>query len=628
MTIPQKPSIERRQSRVPGGFETDDEMSPIKSKFDLEAAEPESEAPRSASKTMLQTASEEDSRITILSEDGKARILGDDSTLEEKAMQKQLMEMDSSFLPEISPVGRQSRQGTNDTFVFGIPNTESSVRAAQSQYGSGLSKRTRSGSQNKSIPKSSATPSDMYWTPAPALEALTPLGDTDLMNGHNEDTSPSETMTSSPTAAAVARTMSRAVSLTSIGGYETANDANPAKTDDERKVDSKINDGPTRPKPTSSDSSQPTSPTPTKPSFPQDTTHEPNNEIDDAGFSTPRSRKRPKYLKSRISSQRSSYSSYTTTATDTGSDTTLGADYALQSGGAVPMRGPMNNRPGDLSRTTSLGSMASSISVLSEEDKISPYSIRLDRNLDILDEEDTMSKTGVSTPKAIGRSLNTPTDTLIAQRVRDVQVPPTVAREIRDRHRSSSPEKRNGAPAPSIGRNGKNLTLKEQGSTIDRLVKENFDLKLKVTFMDDLLNKRSAEGVKEVGAENVELRMHKVRANKDARESKRTIRELERKLKEKSDQLAENAKILRAEKARDGPSQEELRKIDIEMTYLREKVSTYEVEMDRMTNDLVVREGEKRTMAEALRNVNERRWGDTDIGAREEMVRCSFVPKH
>ena len=616
MAAPRKPSIERRQSRVPGGFETDDDLSPVKSQFSFPGAESEDEVSRLQAQRLPQPAREEDSIITTLSEEGKNRMVGDDSSLEEKAMQRQLMELDSSFLPETSFAGRQSSSEIDDTFIFGMPQTKSGEHSAQSKNGSESPKRTHSISQYGDISRSSATPPDMYRTPALRRGDSTQSRGTDLTDGHNNDDSASETISSSPTAAAVARTMSRAASMASIGGYETANDINSYNTDK--------NDDSTPPKPASPVSSKPASPTPTKPQSSQENSHGPSDEGENVEFNSPRSRKRPKFLKSRMSSQRSSYSSYTTTSTETGSDATLGADYALQSGGAAPVGG-FTNRPGDLSRTTSLGSMASGISALSDEDRIRAYSVGQDGELGTLEEEETSSITGTQTPKAKGKSLDTPTETLIAQRIRDVQVPPTLAREIRDRHQSSSPEKRNGAPTPSIGRHGKNLTLKEQSGTIDRLMKENFDLKLKVTFMDDLLNKRSEEGMKEIISENVEMRVGKVQAGKDAREFKRTIRELERKLKEKCDQLTENASILRAEKARTEPSQEEFQEIDIEITHLRDKVSTYEVEMERMANDIAIREDEKRGMTELLKTVSERKGAGSDISAREEMVRCNIA---
>lgn len=623
MATPSKPSFERRQSRLPGGFETDDDdLSPIKSQFDIQGEGSDVEKSPSQFKPSTQPSTEEDSRLFTYSEDGKSRLVGDDSILDDRVMQRKLMEMDSSFLPEISPAAKQSDSRADDTFVFGELHTDSDVKNSppHSRSSSKSPKKESVESKKGNISRSSVTLPEMYRTPAAGLGKLAQLEDTDLdTDGDHRNTSSLETMSSSPAAAAAARSISRAASTASAEGYETANDANPTNDSDDGKafeVDEKFESTPSKATPYLSP--QPGSPTPTKSAYARKSDNEPSGQLEEGILQ--KTRKRPKFLKSRISSQRSSYSSFTTTSTETGSEMTLGADYALQSGGAIPIQGSSTSRPGDLSRTTSLGSMASGISTRSDEDKITAFSGALDRELGVLDEEELTSKSGVQTPKAAGRKLDSPTDTILAQRVKDVHVPPTVAREFRDQYRSPSPEKRNGIPPPSVSRHGKNLTLKEQSGTIDRLVKENFDLKLKVTFMDDLLNKRSEEGVKEIMSENINLRIGKVQAGKDIRELKRSIRELERKLKEKSDQLAETDSILKAERAKAGPSPEELQDLDLELTYLREKVMAYEVEMDRMAHENTVREGEKRRMAEVLKSMSERRGANSDIGVREEMV--------
>ena len=59
--------------------------------------------------------------------------------------------------------------------------------------------------------------------------------------------------------------------------------------------------------------------------------------------------------------------------------------------------------------------------------------------------------------------------------------------------------------ATPFTRSKHNLTLKEQNSKIDKLSKENFDLKLKIHFLDQALQNRSDEGVKEMISKNVQL---------------------------------------------------------------------------------------------------------------------------
>src|SRR5690606_5686821 len=84
-------------------------------------------------------------------------------------------------------------------------------------------------------------------------------------------------------------------------------------------------------------------------------------------------RTRPKFLTSRQSSHRLSASSTTTANTDaTSSEATMGmsVDYALQTGGAAPDNNslrPHGHSKRELSRTISLGSLASGMSSVSDD---------------------------------------------------------------------------------------------------------------------------------------------------------------------------------------------------------------------------------------------------------------------
>ena len=153
--------------------------------------------------------------------------------------------------------------------------------------------------------------------------------------------------------------------------------------------------------------------------------------------------KRPKFLRSRHASQRSSVSSFITNPdSHDGSDVTLGADYALQSGGAVPAGGFSRNSSIALSRSISLGSMASGI-----EDFNGTDSGRADGSLATLTEEEQNRERKVfeersppETPRAASKSLTAPTDTIIARHVRNVQVPESLAKEYRNKSGVSSPK--------------------------------------------------------------------------------------------------------------------------------------------------------------------------------------------
>ena len=351
---------------------------------------------------------------------------------------------------------------------------------------------------------------------------------------------------------------------------------------------------------------------------------------------------RPKYLTSRQSAQRLSYSSVATSnAETTHSDATLGADYALQSGGAAP-ENASNNQAGQhsMARSVSLGSVASGISGYSDEnllEKRNP-SGATDGGLQTLNEEEGPSQSrpgssgpeqvmedsgGPMTPKAKPPDSNLPTDTAIAERIKDIQVPSTFARQFREDlgHRGLSPERRGGS-TPAFGRSGRSMTLKEQSSTIDRLSKENFDLKMRIHFLNEALNKRSEEGIKEMISENVELKSDKVKLQKDNQGLKRKMRDLEKQLK---DQQSDKESMVNHdpegsdEEHRD-PMQEE------EMLFLRERAENYELEIGRLRSESIAREGEKRRLAEMVKSLSGGRQIGSDVESREERVSiCAFV---
>ena len=621
MATPTRPTVARQASRVPGGFDTDEDLSPIKTSFENDVSKQNEHPLHSHASSVTQPRSEDDS-MNAPSDDGRSMTVGEgDTFLQEKEMRMRLEDVDSTFLPEMSPA---THTRTDESADFSEPRTNSYVAAGQqaNEENDRQSMDSFSGDQD-TMTHSPATPPEMYQTPAPGREELQSRNALDTESGHgHHNTSSLEAMSSSPTAAAAARTVSRALSMASMdGGYETADDSKGGIALEQSSPGAETDDHPTprKARAASATSSCASSPTPTKPSE----SHENNETTGDLGSTQPQ--KRPKVLSSRMASQRSSYSSHTTTSTEGGSEVTVGADFALQSGGAVP-QGSLSSRPSNFSRTVSLGSMASGISDLSDhEDRIRPT----ERDLQTLDEEDDNAREDtlkaeeqehgvLQTPRATSANVNTPTDTVIAQHVRDIEVPATMAREYRDRYRQPSPEKRNGIPIPSA-RGGKSLTLKEQSSTIDRLMKENWDLKLKINFLDDALSRRSDEGVKAMISENVDLRTAKFKSAKEMRELKRTNRELERKLQDKIDELAKKTEVSIPEKVETGPISEEFQFMENELTYFKERVMTYEVEVEKMRHEGFAQEREKKRLAEMLKRASESS-GGADIGVHEEVV--------
>ncbi|RDL32649.1 Uncharacterized protein BP5553_09105 [Venustampulla echinocandica] len=625
-----RPQTARKDSRkVPGGFGIDDvdDLSPDKDKFDdsiFENAPTHEQNNRipSLDPTSLPSLPppNDSSLLYSHSEDGDAGsdVLG--HILDEGKMQRHLNDVESSFLPVPSPISIAENKGVDDTYLF------DRAQAPQEALHTDIALENEphaSQNQNGTPPMSPPTPSNAYKTPALPQDDSS-VGDESAMDAGNT-TSSLETMSSSPTAAAAARTVSRAISMASAGGHEDAIDMDDSQLEEHTDSEGDYEATPRKPMNNSLLDSCDERSTLRR--------HLSSNSLHsfsvDAG-STPgaaltrtQSGRRPKFLRSRHASQRSSVSSFITNPDSRdGSDITLGADYALQSGGAVPTTGFSRNSSLALSRSISLGSIASGI-----ED----YSGNVDasRGLDgslatLTEEEQNRDRRGTEngsppeTPRATSRSMAAPTDTIIARHVRNVQVPESLAKEYRSKSDVSSPNKRSGFAAASLGRNGKNLTLKEQSSTIERLSKENFDLKLKVMFLSDRLDKVSEEGVKEMISENVELKTGLAVMQRDNKALKRKVKELEKQLQNDED---------RPGTARSGTStgdnspqwfdHEGAHEREEELLYLRERVEEYATETETLRSEAIARENEKRNLAEVVRSMGERR-GQT-IDAREEM---------
>jgi predicted nucleic acid-binding Zn-ribbon protein len=637
MALP--PQAEKKDPRkVPGGFDPDevDDLSPAKARSDQNGAEPADantmKLNRLPSLDLANLPSLPPESSILYAETDRHGLDSDANmdSLDEQAMRRHLMNIESSFLPALSPIASPSSTGVDDTYLF--DRVDKASKPAEDKLPDMRTPARHSAVahlQNDDSSLSQPTPPNAYQTPAPVESSE--HDDSSGLDRVGDTTSSLETMSSSPTAAAAARTVSRAISHASMGFRNTQDstgvDRSPQLSDDEQDFE----------------------PTPRKPGHLRDSNGYSSDERStirnkasnaslnhlagtDAG-STPgaallnrrSSGRRPKFLRSRQASQRSSASSILTNPEF--DESAPGADFALQSGGAVPDGALSRDSSYMLSRSISLGSMASGL-----DDSSSSLDIRRrDRALETLDEEERNrerrsdgsrgrgeSPTEPTTPRARTFGMAAPTDTVIARRVQDVQVPETIAREYRTKNRMPSPTRVASGLSGAMGRSGKNLTLKEQSSTIDRLSLENWDLKLRIMFLSDRLGKLSEEGVKEMVSENVDLKTALANFQRDNRDLRRKVKDLEKKLKEEEG---------RPETARSGTSsgdrspnwfdQEGAQEREEELVYLRERVEEYVTEIERLRNEGLARESEKRKMAETVRSMGEKR-GD-NFEAREEM---------
>lgn len=517
-------------------------------------------------------------------------------------VRRRLQDVESSFITPISPLPTINSIGFDDTFVFdspsklprtGLPPSTSVPAPAQSSH-----------NNDPSLP---ALPA-----PAPANAAISTKESSADQLHVPTDTSALEGFSSSPTGTTTARTVSRPTSTASntATGLPDTSGVSPTTRD----TDGTPGRGPPRNdyflRPGNASARSGASVRSSAANIPRISLHAggtPGNAL--------KGGKRPKYLRNRMSSQRSSSSSLTD---DAESDATvgtggLGADYALQSGGAVPaMNMSRNSSMSNLiTRQVSMGSMASDF----REDSTGRIGLE---PLEPLDEHDDFSSGDqLKTPKAPKQSLTEPTDTVIARHVRNVQVPESLAREYRTKSGLVTPMRKmsevNLGASVSTTRTGRNLTLKEQSSTIERLSKENFDLKLKVMFLSDRLGKLSEEGIKEMISENVELKTGLAVLQRDNKVLRRRVKELEKKLKDE-DVRPGTAKSGTSSNGQTAEDDEQHAANEEELIYLRERVDEFINEIERLKQESLNKEAEKRRMAEvvkSLQSINESRMGDS-----------------
>ncbi|KAM0717563.1 hypothetical protein Q7P37_007415 [Cladosporium fusiforme] len=549
--------------------------------------------------------SDEPSEVSVHSEEGHS--------LDEKEMRRHLMDVESSFLPESAPVQTYGESvGLDDTYVELGNSTKSPPPDA-------MLASLRSPPAEQEQQEQAASQENELHTP-------------DLQNSMGSFTSSTTENESgdsflSPAAAASQRTSSRHAQTEDASNTqnEAANQAFVQSVSD---LSSSSHPGtPTRERPTSSTSTMKDAQTPA-----EDVPLPSSRAASTMGSSqrlSPR-RLRPAFLSSRQASGLGSSRSTATASSEfsVGSDTTVGADYALQTGGSRPgsnQKGGTNIRASDfLNRLPSMGSEAS---YMSRDADTFPTIGRLSGNmnrerLSTRFEEDEEPRT----PRPSTGRNDAPTDTVLAQRIQNIQVPETVARDFRARNPTLTDKRpaSSDGPAPSASLGGdrprRTLTLKEQNGKIDKLSKENFDLKLKIHFLDQALRSHSDEGVQELIDKNVQLQTDLANERRESQSMRRKIRELERKSKELEQGLEE------AQKAKDAPREENSEEDDPtlqaemheEILYLRQQLDYSENQVTTMREEMLTEKLEKRKMAEHMRSMAGHRAEDSS-GVRETM---------
>ncbi|PTB69082.1 hypothetical protein BBK36DRAFT_1166953 [Trichoderma citrinoviride] len=516
--------------------------------------------------------------------------LGADETISEDAVREHFDDVESSFLPTLSPIPTApATAGTtaDDSFVFDAP----AKRSTQSAKSSAQSEAQHKSSQSR---------------PEPRYE---PSYKTEADYTHHNTTSNLEDFDSSPAAAAAARSITRAATA-------AQNNQNTPRVgaQEERGKDGQAGAG--GPRPGGQDPAASSFRHSQQAAEPFDTSGSPGHALRN---------RRPKYVRSnRFSSSRSSTSSFITNPeSQEDSDATvgtvgLGLDYALHSGGAVPNTG-MSRAPSNLLlRSISTGSMTSGMGTDEFGDNT--------RQLEPLQEVDTPTRGrdnyGMVTPKTKDSMNTAPTDTVIAQHVKNVHVPDSVAKEFKFENGLQTPRMSvsNATAVNSAKMTGKggnqNWTLKEQSSTIERLSKENFDLKLKVMFLSKRLDTLSEEGLKEMISENVELRTNLAITTRDNKILRKRVKELEKKEKEDEERPSTARSAASSTDQTAKMYNEEAQEREEELMFLRERVETYATEIERLRSETMDRESEKKKLSDIVKTLGERS-GDA-FGRQEE----------
>jgi len=515
----------------------------------------------------------------------------EDGSVDEQEMRKHFMDVESSFISDAvpHPPVQEGTLGVDDTYLeLGKPG-----HTPPPDLAFGSARKSRGNSVNAYQPSvmEEETPTDAYKTPALAFGS-------EFDHERAEQGSPS-----SPAVAAARRGHARNFSTA------TATQINPM-----RPVSS-TGSRPTTPsaRPTSKGSTirQGSSPSPGKTASPiassDRSTNGPHTML------PARLAARPSHMNYRNSSHHSSISS-ATFSSDMSNEATLTSDYALQTGGAMSSSTPLSNsRIGMASRLPSLGSVVSYMDnsegapTLSRGVSGNILTSKLRSRLDGVDED------WFETPRPSTHHFQAPTDTVLAQRVESIQVPETIARDFRARNRSPVRPASAGGPGVSFqDRPRRTLTLKEQNSKIDKLTKENFELKLKIHFLDQALQARSDDGVKELIDKNVQFQTDLANERKESQILRRKLRELERKVQEQEETVAE----LRQQKAsnefdRDEEDPTLQAEMHEEILYLRQQLDHSENQITTLREEVMTKELEKRKMAEHMRSMAGTRGEDT-----------------
>jgi len=583
--------------------------------------------------------SEDSSLLHAFHEDRSSHFNTDNSAMDERDMARKLMDVESSFLPEPLPAGHsRTTADVDNSFASGTPlytserlqgsSPEAQRASMRSDRSRSIPFRSQSQDHDRSF-QSATSNSETFQTPA-----TRPLASRHKMIVPDEDeldysdsslTQPSSLQhsSSSATAAAAQRSRLRVAahdSSSRLPSEEIVRTPLPSTSED---MEMEENDA--TPKQLRRSASHSLAQVHHRLPSPSRASLQPNSNPkrvaslpDDSAEQQFQMQRHPSYLTSQLASQRNSTSSFL--SNDVPSEAMMDADFGLQSDRAVPGSRDSMRASHDLTRLPSFGSVASSISTATEYNSRRSPDRDVSGNLASSGEADELVQKLESPPVTPGRAIpadREPTGTVLAQHVRDVEVPDTVAKEYQASRVPKSFENEATMSPPYHGRGRTPLTLKEQNSRIDKLSKENFDLKLKIHYLYQALQDRSDEGVKDLVSKNAQFQTDLVKAKKENQSLRRRLKDLERKQKDRAGPLSITQ--LSHEGSEDERSSRSFiqAQMEEEVLYLRDRMRYLEQENQKLSEDSIGREFEKRQLAERVKVMGDRQQAEFGKGTDE-----------
>ncbi|EME39757.1 hypothetical protein DOTSEDRAFT_178563, partial [Dothistroma septosporum NZE10] len=162
-------------------------------------------------------------------------------------------------------------------------------------------------------------------------------------------------------------------------------------------------------------------------------------------------------------------------------------------------------------------------------------------------------------------------------------------------------------PASSSG----HLTLKEHTKHLDTLTKENFDLKLKITFLEDAIRTRSQDGVEDLINQTVSLQTELAHERRETQSMRRKVRTLEQQ-SQKLEEALRNAETSRPSREYNDDDDPILQaNMHEEILYLRQQLDRTENTITTLRDEVTTKEFEKRKMADHVRSMAEKRGQDS-----------------